>query len=78
MRAHELSVGYSFGHRLTGQRFEYADLEGLTILAEHVSNSSRERASLRGNALQKTLAETLLDRFLRELWRLMRWNRPNV
>ncbi len=49
-----------FGHRLTGQRFDYHDLENLMILAEHVS-SVLENALLNEEvAIQKTLAETLL------------------
>jgi PAS domain S-box-containing protein len=50
-----------FGHRLTGQRFEYADLEGLTILAEHVSTVLENALLYEETALQKTLAETLLE-----------------
>jgi len=49
------------GHRLTGQRFEYADLEGLTILAEHVSTVLENALLYEETALQKTLAETLLE-----------------
>ena len=49
-----------FGHRLTGQRFEYSDLEGLTILAEHVSTVLENALLYEETALQKTLAETLL------------------
>ncbi|MEY2485825.1 MAG: two-component system, NtrC family, sensor histidine kinase AtoS [Verrucomicrobiota bacterium] len=49
-----------FGHRLTGQRFEYQDLEGLTILAEHVSTVLENALLYEEIALQKTLAETLL------------------
>jgi PAS domain S-box-containing protein len=49
-----------FGHRLTGQRFEYSDLEGLTILAEHVSTVLENALLYEETAVQKTLAETLL------------------
>jgi PAS domain S-box-containing protein len=49
-----------FGHRLTGQRFEYSDLEGLTILAEHVSTVLENALLYEETSLQKTLAETLL------------------
>ncbi|MEY2439960.1 MAG: two-component system, NtrC family, sensor histidine kinase AtoS [Verrucomicrobiota bacterium] len=49
-----------FGHRLTGQRFGYQDLEGLTILAEHVSAVLENALLYEEIALQKTLAETLL------------------
>ena len=50
-----------FGHRLTGQRFEFSDFEGLTILAEHVSTVLENALLYEETALQKTLAETLLE-----------------
>lgn len=49
-----------FGHRVTGQRFEYSDLEGLMILAEHVSTVLENALLYEEVTLQKTLAETLL------------------
>jgi len=49
-----------FGHRLTGQPFSYRDLEGLMILAEHVSTMLENALLYEEVALQKTLAETLL------------------
>lgn len=49
-----------FGHRVTGQRFEYHDLEGLMILAEHVSTVLENALLSEEITLQKTLAETLL------------------
>jgi two-component system, NtrC family, sensor histidine kinase AtoS len=49
-----------FGHRLTGQPFEYADLESLMLLAEHVSTVLENALLHEETALQKTLAETLL------------------
>lgn len=49
-----------FGHRLTGQRFNYSDLEGLMILAEQVSTVLENALLNEEVALQKTLAETLL------------------
>src|SRR6266705_1884999 len=49
-----------FGHRVTGQRFEYHDLEGLMILAEHVSTVVENALLSEEITLQKTLAETLL------------------
>ena len=49
-----------FGHRLTGQRFEYSDLEGLMVLAEHVSTVLENALLHEEISLQKTLAETLL------------------
>ncbi len=49
-----------FGHRVTGQRFEYGDLEGLMILAEHVSTVLENALLYEEVTLQKTLAETLL------------------
>jgi PAS domain S-box-containing protein len=49
-----------FGHRLTGQPFDYSDLEGLMILAEHVSTVLENALLHEEISLQKTLAETLL------------------
>jgi nitrogen-specific signal transduction histidine kinase len=49
-----------FGHRITGQRFDYRDLEGLMGLAEHVSTVLENALLHEETALQKTLAETLL------------------
>ena len=49
-----------FGHRLTGQRFDYPDLEGLMLLAEHVSTVLENALLYEEVAVQKTLAETLL------------------
>jgi PAS domain S-box-containing protein len=49
-----------FGHRVTGQRFGYPDLEGLMLLAEHVSTVLENALLYEEVALQKTLAETLL------------------
>ncbi len=49
-----------FGHRLTGQRFEQRDLEGLMSLAEHVSTVLENALLYEEVTLQKTLAETLL------------------
>jgi len=49
-----------FGHRVAGQRFEYRDLEGLAILAEHVSTVLENALLYEETTLQKTLAETLL------------------
>jgi PAS domain S-box-containing protein len=49
-----------FGHRLTGQPFNYNDLERLMLLAENVS-TVLENALLHDEiTVQKTLAETLL------------------
>ena len=50
-----------FGHRVTGQPFDYSDLEGLTILAEHVSTVLENALLNEEITLQKTLAETLLE-----------------
>src|SRR6266404_78772 len=56
--AHGRIIGWLFfGHRLTGQRFEYQDLEELTILAEHVSTVLENALLYEETALQKTLAE---------------------
>ena len=49
-----------FGHRLTGQNFDYQDLEGLMILADHVSTVLENALLHEEVTLQKTLAETLL------------------
>jgi PAS domain S-box-containing protein len=49
-----------FGHRLTGQRFDYADLEGMMVLAEHVSTVLENALLYEELAVQKTLLETLL------------------
>ncbi len=49
-----------FGHRLTGMRFDNRDLEGLMILAEHVSTVLENALLYEEVTLQKTLAETLL------------------
>jgi nitrogen-specific signal transduction histidine kinase len=49
-----------FGHRVTGQRFESSDLEGLMLLAEHVSTVLENALLNEEVTLQKTLAETLL------------------
>ncbi len=49
-----------FGHRVTGQRFEYQELENLMILAEHVSTVLENALLHEEVTLQKTLAETLL------------------
>jgi nitrogen-specific signal transduction histidine kinase len=54
-------IGWLFvGHRLTGQRYDYADLENLLILAEHVSTVLENALLYEEITLQKTLAETLL------------------
>ena len=49
-----------FGHRVTGERFDSHDLEGLMLLAEHVSTVLENALLYEEVALQKTLAETLL------------------
>lgn len=49
-----------FGHRVTGQSFDYSDLEGLMLLAEHVSTVLENALLYEEVTLQKTLAETLL------------------
>jgi PAS domain S-box-containing protein len=49
-----------FGHRITGLPFDYVDLEGLMILAEHVSTVLENALLYEEVTLQKTLAETLL------------------
>ncbi len=49
-----------FGYRITGQRFDYSDLEGMMLLAEHVSTVLENALLYEEVTLQKTLAETLL------------------
>ncbi|MEY2492507.1 MAG: two-component system, NtrC family, sensor histidine kinase AtoS [Verrucomicrobiota bacterium] len=49
-----------FGYRVTGLPFDYTDLEGLTILAEHVSTVLENALLYEEVTVQKTLAETLL------------------
>jgi PAS domain S-box-containing protein len=49
-----------FGHRVTGQLFDNNDLEGLMLLAEHVSTVLENALLHEEVTLQKTLAETLL------------------
>ncbi len=49
-----------FGHRVTGQAFEYYDLERVMALAEHVSTVLENALLHEETTLQKTLAETLL------------------
>jgi PAS domain S-box-containing protein len=49
-----------FGHRVTGQRYDSHDLEGLMLLAEHVSTVLENALLYEEVTLQKTLAETLL------------------
>ena len=54
-------LGWLFvGHRMTGQRYEYGDLENLMLLAEHVSTVLENALLYEEITLQKTLAETLL------------------
>jgi len=49
-----------FGHRITGERFDSSDLEGLMGLAEHVSTVLENALLNEEVTVQKTLAETLL------------------
>src|SRR6266513_1057730 len=49
-----------FGHRVTGQLFDDRDLEGLMMLAEHVSTILENALLFEEATVQKTLAETLL------------------
>ena len=59
--ARGLIIGWTFfGHRVTGKIFEDRDLEGLTILAEHVSTILENALLYEEATVQKTLAETLL------------------
>ena len=55
-------IGWLFvGHHLTGQPFGYADLETLTMLAENVSAVLENALLYEELAVQKSLAETLLQ-----------------
>jgi PAS domain S-box-containing protein len=59
--ARGLIIGWIFfGHRVTGRAFEDRDLEGLTLLAEHVSTIFENALLYEEATVQKTLAETLL------------------
>ena len=49
-----------FGHRVTGRVFEDRDLEGLTMLAEHVSTILENALLYEEATVQKSLTETLL------------------
>jgi PAS domain S-box-containing protein len=49
-----------FGHRVTGERFEASELEGLMALGEHVSTVLENALLNEEVTVQKTLAETLL------------------
>jgi len=49
-----------FGHRVTGQFYGQSDLEGLMLLAEHVSTVLENALLYEEISLQKTLAERLL------------------
>jgi PAS domain S-box-containing protein len=49
-----------FGSRITGQPFDSSDLEGLMMVAEHVSTVLENALLYEEAALQRTLAETLL------------------
>jgi PAS domain S-box-containing protein len=49
-----------FGLRVTGQRFDFSELESLMLLAEHVSTVLENALLHEEVTLQKTLAETLL------------------
>ncbi|MFN2542881.1 MAG: PAS domain-containing protein, partial [Chthoniobacterales bacterium] len=49
-----------FGHRVTGEPFDAPQLEGLMVLAEHVSTVLENALLHEEITLQKTLAETLL------------------
>ena len=50
-----------FGSRITGDPFDSRDLEGLMMLAEHVSTVLENALLFEEAALQKTLAETLVE-----------------
>src|SRR5256714_5678191 len=59
--ARGLIIGWIFfGHRVTGRVFDDRDLEGLTILAEHVSTILENALLYEEATVQRALAETLL------------------
>lgn len=61
LRADSRIIGWIFfGQKMTGRRFDYADLERLMMLAEHVSTVLENALLHEETALQKTLTETLL------------------
>lgn len=61
LHAHGRIIGWLFfGHRITGHRFEFHELENLMHLAEHVSTVLENALLYEEITLQKTLAETLL------------------
>jgi len=54
-------LGWFFvGHRATGIPLEHADLENLTVLAEHIAGTLENALLYEAIALQTTLAQTLL------------------
>ena len=62
LHAHGHVIGWLFfGHRLTGQRFDYQDLENLMLLTEHVATVLENALLYEEVALQKNLAEALLQ-----------------
>lgn len=56
----QISGWLFFGHRLTGQPFDYKSLETLMTLGDHVSTVLENAVLHEEVTLQKTLAETLL------------------
>jgi PAS domain S-box-containing protein len=61
LHARGIIIGWLFfGCRVTGQRFDNADLEGLMLLSEHVSTVLENALLYEEITLQKTLAEALL------------------
>jgi PAS domain S-box-containing protein len=55
-------IGWLFvGHHITGRPFNQQDLEGLMALSEHVSSTLENALLYEELAVQKTLAETLLQ-----------------
>ena len=61
LHAREQIIGWIFfGHRVTGERFESTDLQGLMVIGEHVSTVLENALLNEEVTVQKTLAETLL------------------
>jgi PAS domain S-box-containing protein len=62
LRAHNRVIGWLFfGHRLTGQPFNNRDVKRLMIMAKQVSTLLEDALLNKEVALQKTLAEALLE-----------------
>ena len=62
LHGRERVIGWLFvGHHVTGVPFEQSDLEGLVLLAEHMSITLENALLYEKVAVQKTLADTVLE-----------------